>query len=119
MAEPAVKARVEGKVSSRWLTLKLLDSDPSLMKELREYLNEDILEVPEISLALSQAREHLAKYGITNEILKDRILCGSYSYEHPLSLSYGVNLPSSLITLLPLALESSSCPPVSVCGTGT
>lgn len=29
------------------------------MKELREYLNEDILEVPEISLALSQAREHL------------------------------------------------------------
>ena len=74
MAEPAVKARVEGKVSSRWLTLKLLDSDPSLMKELREYLNEDILEVPEISLALSQAREHLAKYGITTEILKDRIV---------------------------------------------
>ena len=44
------------------------------MKELREYLDEDILEVPEISLALSQAREHLAKYGITNEILKDRIV---------------------------------------------
>ncbi|MCD7870338.1 MAG: ferrous iron transport protein B [Enterocloster clostridioformis] len=74
MAEPAVKGRVEGKVNSRWLTLKLLDSNPSLMKELREYLDEDILEVPEISLALSQAREHLAKYGITNEILKDRIV---------------------------------------------
>ncbi len=74
MAEPAVKGRVEGKVNSRWLTLKLLDSDPSLIKELREYLDEDILEVPEISLALSQAREHLAKYGITNEILKDRIV---------------------------------------------
>ena len=74
MAEPAVKGRVEGKVNSRWLTLKLLDSDPSLMMDLREYLDEDILEVPEISLALSQAREHLAKYGITNEILKDRIV---------------------------------------------
>ena len=36
------------------------------------------------------------------------IHCGSYCYEHPLSLSYGVNLPSSLTTLLPLALESSS-----------
>ena len=36
----------------------------------------------------------------------------------PLSRSYGVNLPSSLTTLLPLALESSSCLPVSVCGTG-
>ena len=49
------------------------------------------------------------------------ILCGSLVVrgEHPLSLSYGVNLPSSLTTLLPLALESSSYLPVSVCGTGT
>ena len=39
------------------------------------------------------------------------ILCGSF--EHSLFRSYGVNLPSSLTTLLPLALEFSSCPPVS------
>ena len=45
------------------------------------------------------------------------ILCGSF--EHSLFRSYGVNLPSSLTTLLPLALESSSYLPVSVCGTGT
>ena len=37
----------------------------------------------------------------------------------PFSRSYGTNLPSSLTTLLPLALESSSHLPVSVCGTGT
>ena len=36
----------------------------------------------------------------------------------PLFRSYGTNLPSSLTTLLPLALESSSYLPVSVCGTG-
>ena len=47
------------------------------------------------------------------------ILCGSLLHEHPFSLSYGVNLPSSLTTLLPLALEFSSYLPVSVCGTGT
>ncbi len=48
------------------------------------------------------------------------ILCGFLleGGKHPLSLSYGVNLPSSLTTLLPLALESSSYLPVSVCGTG-
>ena len=40
------------------------------------------------------------------------------SLEHPLFRSYGVNLPSSLTTLLPLALEFSSYLPVSVCGTG-
>ena len=39
--------------------------------------------------------------------------------EHPLFRSYGVNLPSSLTTLLPLALEFSSYLPVSVCGTGS
>ena len=37
----------------------------------------------------------------------------------PFSRSYGANLPSSLTTLLPLALEFSSYLPVSVCGTGT
>ena len=46
------------------------------------------------------------------------ILCGSYFYEHPFFRSYGVNMPSSLTTLLPLALEFSSYLPVSVCGTG-
>ena len=37
---------------------------------------------------------------------------------HPFFRSYGVNLPSSLTTLLPLALGSSPHLPVSVCGTG-
>ena len=36
---------------------------------------------------------------------------------HPLSLSYGVILPSSLTTVLSLALGYSPHPPVSVCGT--
>ena len=41
------------------------------------------------------------------------------SRRHPFSRSYGVNLPSSLTTLLPLALVFSTHLPVSVCGTGT
>ena len=47
------------------------------------------------------------------------IHCGLTHARHPLSRSYGVILPSSLNTLFPLALESSSYLPVSVCGTGT
>ncbi len=38
---------------------------------------------------------------------------------HPFSQTYGVNLPSSLTTLLPLVLGFSPHLPVSVCGTGT
>ena len=37
---------------------------------------------------------------------------------HPFFRSYGVNMPSSLTTLLPLALGFSPHPPVSVYGTG-
>ena len=47
------------------------------------------------------------------------LFSAALSREHPLSRSYGVNLPSSLTTLLPLALEFSSYLPVSVCGTGS
>ena len=38
---------------------------------------------------------------------------------HPFSRSYGVNLPSSLTTILPMVLGFSPHLPVSVCGTGT
>ena len=74
MAEPAVKSNVGEKVNSRWLTLKLLDSDPSLMRELEEYLGQDILTIPEVAEALALASEHLEKYGVTREILKDRVV---------------------------------------------
>ena len=43
----------------------------------------------------------------------------TYSRRHPLFRSYGVNLPSSLTTLLPMALGSSPHLPVLVCGTGS
>ena len=46
-------------------------------------------------------------------------LCGQVLTWLPFSLTYGVNLPSSLTTLLPLVLGFSPHPPVSVCGTGT
>ena len=61
----------------------------------------------------------LAETCVFDKQLPGPIHCGSYFYEHPFSRSYGANLPSSLTTLLPLALESSSYLPVSVCGTGT
>ena len=46
----------------------------------------------------------------------EKVTC---SRRHPFSRSYGVNLPSSLTTLLPMALGSSPHLPVSVCGTGS
>ena len=47
------------------------------------------------------------------------LFSAAYFRRHPFSRSYGVNLPSSLTTLLPLVLGFSPHPPVSVCGTDT
>ena len=45
--------------------------------------------------------------------------CGLHCCRHPFFRSYGVNMPSSLTTLLPMALGFSPHLPVSVCGTDT
>ena len=44
--------------------------------------------------------------------------CDLTSVRLPFSLSYGVNLPSSLTRVIPLVCGFSPCLPVSVCGTG-
>ena len=46
------------------------------------------------------------------------LFSATISLWHPFSRTYGVNLPSSLTTLLPLVLGFSPHLPVSVCGTG-
>ena len=47
------------------------------------------------------------------------LFSAAYFRRHPFSRSYGVNLPSSLTAILPMALGFSPHLPVSVCGTGT
>ena len=62
----------------------------------------------------------LAETCVFGKQLLGPFLCGLVSLPRlPLLRTYGVNLPSSLTTLLPLVLGFSPHPPVSVCGTGT
>lgn len=73
MAEPAIASKVEGRINSRWLTLKLLEEDTSLIKELVEYLDEDIMENPDIASSLKDAKAYLEENGLYGEQLKDQI----------------------------------------------
>ena len=62
----------------------------------------------------------LAETCVFGKQLLGPFICGLVSLPRlPLLRTYGVNLPSSLTTLLPLVLGFSPHPPVSVCGTGT
>ena len=46
--EPVVREKAEGKLNSRWLSLKLLDADESLIREIDAYLGEAFLKDEEL-----------------------------------------------------------------------
>lgn len=71
---PRLHERLSGRMDSRWLSLKLLDADKSLLNEVRALLGEDILEVPEVRIAVEEARSLLAASGYTDSSLRDGIV---------------------------------------------
>ena len=71
---PAVEKRCGGGLSSRWLSLKLLEGDPTLGGELRARLGRDPLQDPEVSAALVKARAELAAQGIGGDRFKDLVV---------------------------------------------
>lgn len=72
--EPVVKEKVGNKISSRWLSLKLLDYDKSLIDELSVYLDCDMISDTTILAAKNKAQTVLKANDITNEKLKDVIV---------------------------------------------
>ncbi|ERJ00320.1 MULTISPECIES: ferrous iron transport protein B [Eubacteriales] len=71
--QPLLEGRLAGKLSSRWVALKLLDQDDSLTASLRTHLGFDPLADPAVAAALDGARARLAAEGITPEGLRDRV----------------------------------------------
>ncbi|MGI6084918.1 MAG: ferrous iron transport protein B [Acetivibrionales bacterium] len=63
-----------GNVSHRWIAIKLLDGDKTLLKAFNEYLNIDVLDHKEIVTRLQTAREHLANTGIDNNLFRDKVV---------------------------------------------
>lgn len=74
IVEPEIKKTVPCKINSRWLSLKLLDYDKSLIDELNTYLNHDILNDENIIAVLDQAKVLLQNNGIDSNNLKDHIV---------------------------------------------
>ncbi|MBE5961774.1 MAG: ferrous iron transport protein B [Lachnospiraceae bacterium] len=68
---PVIKEKVQDKINSRWLSLKLLDEDASLIHEIRQFLGENFLEDPELNTALKNTKAILEKEHITKDSLKD------------------------------------------------
>lgn len=71
--EPVLSAQALGGLRPRWLALRLLDEDATLLKALADYLKRDITKEKAVAAALAQAREALRDGGLTRETLRDRI----------------------------------------------
>lgn len=74
MAEPAVAAALRRGISARWVALKLIDGDESLLHSLRRYLGCDISEQDDVAQRVREARAFLAENGIPHDRLRDRVV---------------------------------------------
>ena len=73
---PKVKKVGGDKINSRWLALKILENDQSLMKTASEFLQVDINNNEDIKSCLKNSREQLAVMGISERQMKDDIVGG-------------------------------------------
>lgn len=72
--EPEVSRVCNGRLPGRWLALRLLDADESLLNALNQYLGFDILQSGNVSQKLGEARQSLVANGITLRELRDKIV---------------------------------------------
>lgn len=74
--EPIVEQLVKGKLSARWLSLKLLDMDEKFNKELNNFLGFNILDDKDLKSCLSSIYKDFHSLKIKNEEIRDEIVLG-------------------------------------------
>lgn len=72
--EPTLKEVLNGKLNSRWVAIKLLEGDESLLKALTKYLNFDLLSDDNIKHNIRKSRETLEEAGIIPNSLRDMLV---------------------------------------------
>ncbi|MDD3173903.1 MAG: ferrous iron transport protein B [Herbinix sp.] len=72
--EPAIEGVLDNKLNSRWVAIKLIDGEDTLLKALQKYLDYDILSDDNIMQNVSKAWEKLSEAGIDHNMLRDRVV---------------------------------------------
>lgn len=70
---PYVSSQINEKINSRWVCLRLLDNDNSLLESLNDYIGHDI-RTEELQNLLDKAHKLLKENDITEDILRDKIV---------------------------------------------
>ncbi len=74
MIEPSIKELAENKINSRWVAIKLLDGDETMINAFSKYLNYDLMSFDNISSKVREAKEKLTEAGIDQDMLRDKIV---------------------------------------------
>lgn len=72
--EAPVKKELEDKLNSRWVALKLLDGDSTLIKSIEKYINIDLTKNLDVLEKLNKANEMLLSAGIDHDLFCDKIV---------------------------------------------
>jgi len=74
MVEPMVKELSGGSLSSRWLTLKLIEGDPVLISTLEKHLGSDLTNNRLLAKLINRALDYLNENGISRDNIRDIIV---------------------------------------------
>ena len=78
LVEPVLAPHLKGRFPARWMALRLIDYDASLMQALQNALGQDLMQTEEVADAVLQARAHLAEQGLSEGPLRDAIVSCLY-----------------------------------------
>ena len=78
LVEPVLALHLKGRFPARWMALRLIDYDASLMEALQNALEQDLMQTEEVANAVLQARAHLAEQGLAEGPLRDAIVSCLY-----------------------------------------
>jgi len=74
LIEPAVAKLVNNKISSRWVSLRLIDNDTSLNNSINKFLGFDLQENDEIKQILTEIHNYFSDYGLNQNDIRDEIV---------------------------------------------
>jgi ferrous iron transport protein B len=76
MLEPNIRESIKDIISSRWVALRLIENDSTILDSLKNYLGTDIREDKKISAMLTKVEQYLNQRQIGKDELRDRIVTG-------------------------------------------
>ncbi len=74
MVEPHLSKKLGQEWNSRWIAIRLLEEDPSMMEELNRYIGYDVAQDHVLVQRLNDAKAYLESCDITQDSIKDKIV---------------------------------------------